>query len=128
MASIVVCPLRSRQAASVGGSFIYGGIKGNGPSVGGKLRPLTEPPTEGVVGSDREPLALDTAKRRRVQAACPSIVPATSLDREYPNSQDHGQGGQSADCPARRVNRAIRFWPIDHRVVPMRHDRLLSFP
>jgi hypothetical protein len=42
---------------------------------GGAWGRLTEPPAEGGVDSNREPLALDTAKRRRIQAARRRIVP-----------------------------------------------------
>jgi hypothetical protein len=47
---------------------------------------------------------------------------------ERPNCQDHGQNGESADCPARYVSCTIRFWPIGHHIAPMRHDRLRACP
>jgi hypothetical protein len=58
-----------RNSESIEGVFVC--AKEKRPQRGGAWGRLTERPTEGGADSNREPLTLDTAKRRRVQAACP---------------------------------------------------------
>ena len=48
----------------------------------------------------------------------------TGLNPENPNRNNRPKHGQAGDCPARDVDRTIRFRSIDHRVVPVGHDSL----
>jgi hypothetical protein len=48
------------------------------------------------------------------------------LNPQNPDSNNGSEYGQSTDGPARDVERAIGFGSIDHGVVPMGHESLLS--
>jgi hypothetical protein len=50
------------------------------------------------------------------------------LNPEHPNRNDGPKHGQTGNRPTSHVNRAIRFRPVHHGIVPVRHDRLLSLP
>ena len=50
------------------------------------------------------------------------------LNPEHPNRNDGPEHGQAGNRPTSHVNRAIRFRPVHHGIVPVRHDRLLSLP
>ena len=46
------------------------------------------------------------------------------LNPENPDRNNRPEHGEAGDCPARDVDRAIRFRSIDHRVAPVGHDSL----
>ena len=50
------------------------------------------------------------------------------LNPEHPNRNDGPKHGQAGNRPTSHVNCAIRFRPVHHGIVPVRHDRLLSLP
>jgi hypothetical protein len=49
-----------------------------------------------------------------------------ALNPKNPNRNNGREHGQTANCPTRRVNRAIRFRSIDHTIVPVGHNSLLE--
>jgi hypothetical protein len=51
-----------------------------------------------------------------------------SLNPEHPNRNDGPKHGQAGNRPTSHVNCAIRFRPVHHGIVPVRHDCLLSLP
>ena len=48
------------------------------------------------------------------------------LNPKNPNRDDGAEYGQAGYRPARHVNRAIRFRPVDHPIVPVGHESLLE--
>jgi hypothetical protein len=85
---------------------------------------VSELPTGGRPGRvlPAEVLALRLMKPNRWLTNCSN---SPGLNRKHPNDQDHAKNGWATDRPARHVNRTIRFRSIDHRIVPVRNDRLL---
>ena len=46
------------------------------------------------------------------------------LNPEHPNGDNGCDHSEAADRPACHIGRAIRPWPLNHRVAPMVHDSL----
>jgi hypothetical protein len=49
-----------------------------------------------------------------------------ALNPKNPDRDDGPEHGKAGYRPARRVNRAVRFRPVHHRIVPVGHERLLE--
>jgi hypothetical protein len=79
----------------------------------------------GVAGNRAQTSRAEVDRRAGVpRARCRET--ASGLNPQNPDRHDGAEYGQAADGPAGDVNRAVRFGPVHHGIVPMRHDRLPS--
>jgi len=82
--------------------------------------------------SQKRDFDRDQSHRLTVPSARPQAASVGSffhfLNPEHPNRNDGPKHGQAGNRPTSHVNRAIRFRPVHHGIVPVRHDRLLSLP
>jgi hypothetical protein len=56
----------------------------------------------------------------------PLLRKSFRLNPKNPDRNDGPEHGKTGYRPARRVDRAIRFGPVHHRIVPVGHNSLLE--